>query len=350
MELFKEKGIYKVRYRGADNRFHTSSTKESELTRAREVVKASGLEDIELAAKARSLTADSLSKIMAGRKVRCRDAYQEWGEWAKVNVDDTTLYNYDLVLRQLFDRTKLEASPITALDHQTLDTFINDKDEDVGLATRNLRLTVLRSFFMFCSAKGYCVGNPAHLIRVRVKQLSHEQKEPKKRLPITAAEYRKIITHAEGFEKFATILGYWLGLRLSDIACLEWSSFTDKEIVVWTRKRDARVAIPLNDPLVGGGELLPVLMELMLEHQQHPQYCFPEQREIILDNKKRAKLSVYYSRLLTSVGIEGKSFHGLRHSFADRFDKAGKSLEDIGRLLGHSSTETTKIYTHSKKK
>lgn len=55
-------------------------------------------------------------------------------------------------------------------------------------------------------------------------------------------------------------------------------------------------------------------------------------------------------KLWASVRKEAKCpdlrLHDLRHSFASAALDAGYSLEQIGELLGHASTQTTKRYTH----
>ena len=99
-------------------------------------------------------------------------------------------------------------------------------------------------------------------------------------------------------------------------------------------------------PLIGGGELTAVIMGLMMESDPRQPYVFPTQRTCTLDPEKRARLSVQFGRLMTELGIEGKTFHCLRHSFVTRLTKAGKTLEEIGRLVGHSSAETTAGYSH----
>lgn len=54
----------------------------------------------------------------------------------------------------------------------------------------------------------------------------------------------------------------------------------------------------------------------------------------------------FWTQMQTQVGIEDVRIHDLRHSFASLLVSGGASLEMIGKLLGHSQTQTTARYAH----
>jgi integrase len=108
------------------------------------------------------------------------------------------------------------------------------------------------------------------------------------------------------------------------------------------------VALPYAEPIIGGGDLRQIVMEIIMEQTgQDPTYVFPTERKLWIDHSTAKRFSIYYGRILSRIGIEGVSFHCLRHSFATRLKRAGnKDLKEIGTYLGHSNEKTTAGYAH----
>lgn len=337
-------GIYHVKFKGQSGMI-SRSTRETDLETAKRVVKEAKIAELEMASKAGALTADAIQSITAGRKVTCMDALEGWAKWRNNDSTPNTVFTQRSVMNQFFASLGAETWPVTRITHEYINDFVN-ADDGTKLTNREMRLASLRSFFKYCSAMGWVVGNPAMLAKIRMRDMSHEQKERTERKPITEREYRHIVAHTEGFWRAATALSYWTGLRLNDICCMEWSSIGTDSIIVHTRKDEDRVALPLNHPLIGSGDLTLILMEMLSTRDEKSKYCFPEQRKVILDPAQRSKFSVYYGRILKRLGIDGKSFHCLRHAFATRLNKAGITIEEIGKLLGHSNEKTTTGYVH----
>ena len=56
-------------------------------------------------------------------------------------------------------------------------------------------------------------------------------------------------------------------------------------------------------------------------------------------------MTAYMKKVLRRNGLQG-NIHTLRHTFASHLVIAGRSLKEIAKLLGHSTTATTEIYAH----
>ena len=342
-------GFYSVRFKSSSGRFVNRRTGQRNLGEAKRIAKAAKIEEIEKAAIAGLLTNDAVATIIAkGKRITLPEAIDEVITHMKemnwpLNTVSTTAY----CLRAWVKRLKLSKVLVNNVTEKNVDAYLNARDH-TGKSQRIARRNAIRQLYKFCIHRGYALRDPSTMVRINVKVLSHLQKEKTETVPMTEADYMDIMNNTTGFFHVATGLSYWTGLRLSDICNLEWDCFKPGEIVVWTIKRDKRVALPVMDPLIGSTRLLAVLKQI---EQVHPQYVFPKEREIINDPKQRAKLSIYYGRILNRLGIrddssDRKSFHSLRHSFITRLNKAGKTLEEIGRLVGHSNTETTEAYNH----
>ena len=345
MKLTKEDGVYVAHFKGQDGKMHQRSTKMGNLEDAKKIVEMAKLKELEMAAMANALTADSLQAIMAGRRCTMAMAIEEWAQWREQNAEPNTIHSQRTMLNQWVRGIGAEAWPVTKITADQISAFVNEPDENVGKSTRVLRLSAILSLFKLCNARCYCMTNPSQEACVQMRLLSHEQKEPVKRKPISDAQYRHVMANSEGFWRWATALSYWTGLRMSDICNLEWACFTGESIIVHMKKTGVRVAVPLSEPLIGGGELGVLILE-MSDDAAAGKFCFPEQRKLINDPAKRHHLSMQYTRLLSSCGIENRSFHCLRHSFVTRLKHAGKTLEEIGQIVGHSSTTVTEGYSH----
>ena len=335
-------GNYEVRFKTATG-YSSMSLKTKSMAEAKELVKRANIEELEMAAKVNALQRDAITSIVAGKNPHIQDIIAEWKKY-KENMSQSanTIFTKTTLLQSFASRYKI--TKLNQITETHISQYINEPG-DIKAGAREQRLSAIKSLFQYCVANCYTLRDPSKLVAIDLSKLPHKAKERKKRVPITEFEYNHIIRNSDHFFKEATALAWWTGMRLSDIARLEWDSidFENKTLIVHTKKTDARICLPLMDPLLGGGQLLKVLSKLKVTDGK---YCFPEQRKLDLDPSRRSTLSVYYGRLLSRLNIQGKSFHCLRHAFVSRCRKEKKTLEDIALWVGHSSQETTKIYSH----
>lgn len=340
MKLLKKKnGYWYVRY-SAQGKTFTTSLKTKNKAEAEKLAKESKIKELEQHAKANTLTHEAVSRLSAGKKVTLKVAIEEWGKWMhQCNRRERTI---SCNLAWARDFGEVEAAMNTAIgniDEGLINQWLNDSGPNRGLSTRRSMLAAIRGLFSFASTKGWITGNPAMLVDVDESKLSQRQMEGKKVLPFTVEEYQKLYYGTSGFWRFAVSLSRHCGFRLGDICTLEWSSFdTFGYVMIWTRKgKRKRVAHKLHD------DTLEAFLEI---DKTDDTYLFPAERADYLNQSKRSKFSVYFSRICKRLGIKGKAFHSLRHMFATELAKAGKRPEDIAIDMGHSNSETTQRYIH----
>lgn len=282
-------------------------------------------------------------------------AIDEYGTWMKTigRAPKTLENNLGVLNRWVNSGCCIRLNP-RDVHEDNISAFVNAKSA-TKFSTRTTILAAFRSFFEFCTAKGYTPTNPAELVRVGRLGLTHEQNEKRDRQPFTDEEVERILAHINGmkegrlvkpwFWEFAVQAGKDTGLRIGDIAQLEWDSFNGKRIVVWTDKRDKRVDMEMTPETIECISRIPAW---------DAKYVFPRQNEIAKDTKRRALLSVQFSRILKAVGIKNKSFHCLRRTAATtsaeneeaELNEAMRKmvLKKVGKKLGHSDTRTTEGY------
>ena len=342
MNLKKVGSIYHAQFKTAEGKVKSVSTKCTDKTEAARVAKAAGVAELESAAKAGRLSREAISHIMTGGKLTTAKAITKFEESLLRRRSPKTAANVMSILNAWATETEIESLPPSAITEAHVDEWINDPESTLKAATRQINLSAIRTFFDFCQDHGWAVGNPAGRQRVNVNMrlMSHEQKEVSERVPFTDMEIKAILKQVKDnpFWTFAVIISNEIGLRLGDICQLEWQSFVKPGVaVVWTDKRDRRVEVPVS------ARISDLLTEIPISSAQ---YMFPEEREMVLDVKRRSYLSIHFKRLCTRAGVTGKSFHCLRHGCITRWASQGKSLETIAKDVGHLDTDTTKGYIH----
>lgn len=281
------------------------------------------------AAKANMLTAEAFQRLTAGRKITTHRAISEWRDWLVLrrrSIHTIERYVGDLMR---FASEGLVVSP-TAKD---VEAFVNASG--VSASTRSCRHAAMRSFFGFCHASGFRPDDPSRLVEVSLDGLTHNQKEPDRKPPFSDVEMEMLGEIDDPFWRAAVLLGDAFGLRLSDVALLEWSSFTADRFVFYTEKTDTRVELELPGHIRALLDSLPRL---------DPVKVFPLQAGVMADPKKRSTLSTGFGRQLSKLGISNRSFHCLRRRFATRHAELGEDIETIRQKLGHASVEMTNRY------
>ncbi len=254
-----------------------------------------------------------------------------------MGLQPTTRSNYKLTIASFLRDTGLEARPVSAITDTAATQWVNSAGT---IATRMARLKAIKSFAAVLSAKGLVAGSPAAAIRVRYNDLTHAQKESDARQPFTPEEVKLLLENLPVDWAAMSALSLATGFRLGDCAMVEHDCFLDKDrsaVAIWMDKVDRRISLPLPSFVRKKLDALP---------GRHPRFLFPDLAELASDVKRRPMLSTYFRRHAAKAGVEGKTFHSLRHTFATERAKLGDSIDEIRLKLGHELADTTRIYVH----
>jgi len=140
--------------------------------------------------------------------------------------------------------------------------------------------------------------------------------------------------------KLLLLMGYGAGLRRSEIVSLKWADilFDEHKIHIKQSKgnKDRIVMLPFS----------------IVAYLKNYRTLFPSDDWVFPGQYKGEAISgrtvqIVMRQAVVKAGLEKKAtVHTLRHSFATHLLESGTDIRYIQQLLGHSSIQTTMIYTH----
>lgn len=131
----------------------------------------------------------------------------------------------------------------------------------------------------------------------------------------------------------AFVFACFTGLRRSDIGLLKWSHIHDGFLQKPQKKGGRTVRIPIH----------PTAKKILSSIPRNPNnaFIFP------YFNKYSSNVNTVLKRIAKKADItKNVTFHTSRHSCASILRKTGSDIFLVSSILGHSSVDVTKIYTH----
>lgn len=266
-----------------------------------------------------------------------RAAAQAWYRWLRESgTSENYIYNCHATLEKFIRDMELEDVRLAELNPETIRGWVNTAGP-TKLSSRKVYLAMLKSFFKFMHSHGWLFFNPAEIVRVDRRKLSHEQIERKHWEPFTNEEFERLLSviPSGSFWYTAAVISRYSGLRMIDIAMLEWRSIEKPGvIVVHTKKTGSRVEIPITNSL---------MQEVIscISADPNDRFLFPTYAKRIEIPTVRSGMADEFKALCLKAGLQNKHFHLLRKTFAMSQQSAGVEITKVAALLGHASPATT---------
>ena len=230
---------------------------------------------------------------------------------------------------------------------QVVSYLTSVRERGVSDATRNRKHASVNCFFKALMELEVYSGNPAAGIK---KSKTEKNKEP---VYLDERDLERFLSAVEGKYKGRNLAVFllmsYMGLRVGEVHILNVSDYNPerRSLRVFGKGRKWR-----NIPVPEG--IVPYLNNA-LEERLDP---WRSKEEALFISQKGRRLSIRgiqqiaadtFDRFQSEVPITQRrpySSHKLRHSFATMLLRKGADLRTVQELLGHSSIQTTTVYTH----
>ena len=281
----------------------------------------------------------------------CEGWLTEWVAGKGGAVAGSTLVRYRQVvgafLGYLGNRAAMPLNAITIGDVRGFRDALAKQGLSASSVNQTIR-KVLATPFLAAVRAGFIQVNPCSGVDALLDDAEIE------RDTFTARQVGELIAAAEGDWQGAILTGFTTGLRLRDVADMQWQALDLGAglLKLRTQKTKAIVTIPLHPDLQAWLEKQP---RGIGKAPVFPSLCGKA-------GSGKSGLSMAFKRIMERAGITGRilrqgigkagrtttslSFHSLRHSFTSALANAGVTPEVRQKLTGHTDAASHARYTH----
>lgn len=275
--------------------------------------------------------------------------YLDYCQYQK-RLDSKTLKAYRIDLSQFL--MKVEVENISNITTDFLEDYIVDLHQSYKPKTVKRKIASLKALFHYTEYKNHIEINPFNKIQIKFR-------EPfvlPRTIPLQTIEallstmYKQLEQPTTNYQKrnvlrdIAVIeLLFSTGMRISELCALKPNdiNLNDGAILIYGKgAKERRIQI-------GNKEVHAILLAYYHEFEKEIRYCnhffANQQNQPLSDQAVRRMLRKYSS--LASVDLHITP-HMFRHTFATSLLDADVDIRYIQEMLGHSSINTTQIYTH----
>lgn len=308
------------------------------------------------------------------------NAYQYFRKWAdaykKQELKTSSYDRLDSVLR-LYLADEFETMQLGEITPDKCNDIITDlKGRELSYSTVKKVYDAMHACFQFAVERHDLQYSPMQTVKMPAKsKFVTKRKDSENARHLTAEEeaafFAELDRQTASTRRYiyryrdAFILDINTGLRLGELVALDWDDIDmdGKDAYIYKTAVMVKDRDESGEPIKGVSQIiqeepktsksirhvplnkkaLAALERLKAQAGSSP-YVFPTQSGARL---VMPSLEKQYGNITQHCGIEGTSFHSLRHTFATRLFERGADVKDVSTLLGHASVSITyNTYIH----
>lgn len=248
---------------------------------------------------------------------------------------------------------------VRSIDYLSIQALCNSIVKENNLTRKewtNVK-TILKGMFEYAFEKGYINTNIMDRVRITVRYRQEVRKKSSTET-FNSFEYKQIMTYLDekisenshpGF--FAIKINFFLGLRVGELVALKWSDIDGNMLHIEReeiRDQEHNKTYVVNHTKTNRDRYVPIIPEALALFYKLYKYNSPKEEDYIFvrNGERITSQSVNYllRKYAKDKGIDVKSSHKIRKTFASRLEAGGVPMEAIRDLLGHSNLMTTMSY------
>lgn len=257
-------------------------------------------------------------------------------DFAKVTVSrfDTCLrYLKEMIMKEY----KVKDLPLQEVNHAFVETYIHFLKVEKSLSENTVirYMKVIKKLTNMSIAYDWINKNPFASIKFHEKEVHKEF--------LTREELETLRTKEFGIERLNLVRDVFLFQCFTGLAFVDVSELKPEHIIpdnegnLWIRKSRQKTSVMCNIPL------LDIPIQILEKYKDHP---FCQKKGILLPVLVNQKMNSYLKEIATCCGItKNLTTHTGRHTFSTVVALANNvSLENVAKMLGHTSTKMTQRY------
>ena len=313
-------------------------------------------------AKAKKLYA--LSMLGSDSAVLSQSSFEkiarQWLSFVRVSVKESTYARYHRVVEKyiLPCFAKLDVSEVDRIHiNDFTDRLLREggvRGERLSPKTVSDILCVLKAIINFGEVEGLVFGNVAGIRfpQKAARKVKIVDKNSRERL-------ERVLMESDGTTALGVLLALYAGLRIGEICGLTWADIDLRRRTITVNRTVERIAnldpddmsrtkVIISEPKTPDSRRVIPIPKFLAEHLKR--YRGNDENYVLSELPRPTEPSSFYCRYKTLMrhnGLEGYSFHALRHTFATRCVEKGFDTKSLSEILGHASISTTlTFYVH----